>query len=226
MVAVIRTKRGLCVTNCKRKYDSTCITFTSLIQALHSELALSWPDATHGVERVRRKIVCKERAIVIYPNAQSRVLSEPNLYMPVNAERKMWPSSSSKAVSLQLSLGRSIWITETPIYVHVKVDNASTRSVSDIKLELLRRQNTFSQTGLQGSFGLKPVTSTCETVAQVQASQMGWLLPMDPGMEDQATMMLQSPVSSIRVLLSYHHHSQAYTCIHNRGTITRFVVKS
>lgn len=154
-----------------------------------------WPDVIHGVERVRRKIVCKERDIVIYPNAQSRLLSEPNWYMPVNAERRMWPSSPSKAVSLQLSLGRSIWITGTPIYVHVKVQNASTRSVSDIKLELLRRQNTFSQTGLAGSFGLKPVTSTCETVAQVQASHMGWLLPMDSGMEDQATMMLQSPVS-------------------------------
>ncbi|KAI9317402.1 hypothetical protein BX666DRAFT_1877326 [Dichotomocladium elegans] len=161
---------------------------------------------THTFQFLDRPILSLTGAEFVAMFRNDGPLSDGALCQPVRRTQHIWasPSSPTNAVHIDLNLARSLWVTDAPIYVHLELVNTSKDTVSDIKLELLRRQNTFSQTGLEGSFGLRPVTSILETVSEVLASSMGWILPIEPGMNDQAVMTLQSPGSRDRFTACSH----------------------
>ncbi|KAG2227915.1 hypothetical protein INT45_002153 [Circinella minor] len=181
---------------------------------LQTEMTLDCPTppTTNGYavsSRPLQRIIKTDRSIVIYPNVMSRPLSDAKLYMPIDETRHVWQSpilAATCSVELQVMLSRTIWIAGTPIYLGFKIHNMSKQKISSVKLELLRRQNTFSQTGLSGSFGLMPVTSTCEVVARINASSFDWWQPIEQGLSDQVTLAIQSPLIdvsySIRVSIS------------------------
>lgn len=83
----------------------------------------------------------------------------------------------------------------SPIYLSVDTVNSSPGTVTNLKLELLRRQNTFSQTGLMGSFGLMPVTSTCEVVTSMSLADQEWWYPVTTGETDSVILSVQAPAS-------------------------------
>ncbi|KAI8139031.1 hypothetical protein BJV82DRAFT_628776 [Fennellomyces sp. T-0311] len=167
---------------------------------LQAEMTLDSSEA-HGPRPIQRTIKT-ERSLLVYPNAIARPLSDATLYMPIHETRHIWQSPVLKArrsVELQVTLSRTIWIAGTPIYANLKINNQSKQKVSCLKLELLRRQNTFSQTGLSGSFGLMPVTSTCEVVTRVTSSNFDWWQPIEQNMLDQVTLAIQSPANHFSI---------------------------
>ncbi|KAI9488198.1 hypothetical protein BDB00DRAFT_888871 [Zychaea mexicana] len=144
--------------------------------------------------RQTQRTIKADRSVLIYPNAMARPLSDATLYMPIHETRHIWQSPSlaaSCSVELQVMLSRTIWIAGSPIYTSFKISNMARQKISSVNLELLRRQNTFSQTGLTGSFGLMPVTSTCETVARVNAASFDWWQPIEQGVSDEVTLAIQ-----------------------------------
>ncbi|KAI9253488.1 hypothetical protein BDA99DRAFT_519950 [Phascolomyces articulosus] len=175
---------------------------------LQTEMALDCPTlptmggyATSSTRPLQR-IIKTERAIVIYPNVMSSPLSDATLYMPTHETRHIWQSpvlASTCSVELHVLLSRTIWIAGTPMYMGFKIHNMSKQKIANIKLELLRRQNTFSQTGLEGSFGLMPVTSTCEVVTRVDAYSFDWWQPIEQGLSDQITLSIQSPMDHFSI---------------------------
>lgn len=121
----------------------------------------------------------------------------PSLYHPIRERRRIWErvgEATPSYVDLVMSLSRSIWTSGSSLYVSMIMENMSVHKMKDVKLELIKRQNTFSQTGLHKSFDLMPVTSTCELVASTSLLALGWWKPLDPNEEDHVLIPLEIPV--------------------------------
>ncbi|KAI7870647.1 hypothetical protein BDF14DRAFT_1741146 [Spinellus fusiger] len=69
----------------------------------------------------------------------------------------------------------------------------SKQKIHNIKLELLRRQNTFSQMAMSDSFTYMPVTSTCKVIAQSSLANFDWWKAVDEGMRSQVTIAIEVP---------------------------------
>ncbi|KAI9310947.1 hypothetical protein BX666DRAFT_1122105 [Dichotomocladium elegans] len=82
-----------------------------------------------------------------------------------------------------------------PVYVAVRITNHSAHSVSDIVVELLRRQHTFlRRSDEQEGTSLIPLTSSCTVSAHTSAEKsLEWYLPVQPGKSEEATLVLQAP---------------------------------
>lgn len=61
-----------------------------------------------------------------------------------------------------------------------------------MKLELLRKQNTYSTTS-EGEM-IIPLTSCCEIVSHTSLSALGWWQPLKPNTKDHVVMAVEAPV--------------------------------
>lgn len=60
-----------------------------------------------------------------------------------------------------------------------------------MKLELLRKQNTYS-VGKEEI--IIPLTSCCEIISHTSLSKLGWWQPLGPNTKDHVTMTIEAPV--------------------------------
>ncbi|KAI8083177.1 uncharacterized protein BX664DRAFT_388268 [Halteromyces radiatus] len=157
-----------------------------------------------------------DRHLQVYQNVLSLKSTEQMaLYQPICERRRIWERSpvllspiisnanndkdtDSKKnkhsfVDLTMNISRSIWTSGTCLYVTMTMENRSVHKLRDIKLELIKRENTFSQTGLKKSFDLMPVTSTCELIATTSLLNLGWWKPLDPQSDDHVLIPLEIP---------------------------------
>lgn len=129
-------------------------------------------------------IVRLERFIHVYPNATARLA---DVYAPVQEHKEVW-----HAVGVDIQLARSLWMTGAPIYASIKINNDTEHALTDIRMEILRRQNTFAR---ETSGLTVPVTSTCEVIATAATAHAGWWEPLEPHASDTVTLAVQSTVS-------------------------------
>lgn len=61
-----------------------------------------------------------------------------------------------------------------------------------MKLELLRKQNTYSVS--RGEI-IIPLTSCCEIISQTSLSTLGWWQPQEPNTKDHVIMTIEAPVN-------------------------------
>ncbi|ORX46497.1 hypothetical protein DM01DRAFT_312430 [Hesseltinella vesiculosa] len=92
-----------------------------------------------------------------------------------------------------MTLAKIIWISGSLLYVDMAINNTSPRTICDIQLDLIRRQNTFAYIEHSKSFGLLPVTSSCETIASTHVHGQGWWQPVAPHQKDHVTLPLEIP---------------------------------
>ncbi|KAL1936677.1 hypothetical protein VTP01DRAFT_811 [Rhizomucor pusillus] len=156
----------------------------SVIFSLQSEISVVCPE--DGLKRG----IQSHRNIHVYANAYTiQSIADASLYAPICEERSLRRSD----LKFTAALPRAIWMAGSPIYLSVDTVNSSPGTVTNLKLELLRRQNTFSQTGLMGSFGLMPVTSTCEVVTSMSLADQEWWYPVTTGETDSVILSVQAP---------------------------------
>lgn len=162
-----------------------------------SVLHLAYPSSTSISEFERRTVEVK-LPIEVYANAMHRTMADVNLYSAASETCQAWRSITEPQSCLQLnvSMSRTIWMAGTPIYIAIQTINRSQHRLLDIKVELIRRQNTFSAIGQGGSSELVPITSTCKTVAHASAKNLGCWQPIDTGVMDEVTLAVKAPVSS------------------------------
>ncbi|ORY97781.1 hypothetical protein BCR43DRAFT_514150 [Syncephalastrum racemosum] len=129
-------------------------------------------------------IVRLERTIHVYPNATARLA---DVYAPVQEHKEVW-----RTVNVDIQLARSLWMTGAPIYASIKINNGTEEALKDIRMEILRRQNTFSR---ETSGLTVPVTSTCDVVASTTTAHAGWWEPLEPHASDTVTLAVQSTAS-------------------------------
>lgn len=142
------------------------------------------------------KPTLQKQAVTIYSNMVLKSLKDAtDLYTPVVLNNKqIWKTTKEGQVSIEASMPRSVWMSGAPIYVTVKIHNETLNdTVSDIKLELLRKQNTYSINHLDQS--LVPVTSSCEILVTTCLADLGWWKPLEPTSQDQVTLTIDTPVS-------------------------------
>lgn len=60
-----------------------------------------------------------------------------------------------------------------------------------MKLELLRKQNTYSVTREV----IIPLTACCEIISQTSLAALDWWQPLEPDTKDYVTMTVEAPVS-------------------------------
>ncbi|ORZ19013.1 hypothetical protein BCR42DRAFT_391101 [Absidia repens] len=120
-----------------------------------------------------------DRPLHVYQSVQGlkSATDQASLYHAINERRRIWERRRSSRLSTSsnsneasyadiiMNLSRSVWTSGSSIYVNMRMENKSVHKMRDVKLELIKRQNTYWQTGLHKAFDLMPVTSTCETVA-------------------------------------------------------------
>ncbi|KAI9032512.1 hypothetical protein CLU79DRAFT_714832 [Phycomyces nitens] len=163
------------------------------------ELSGSYKDKK-GIIRyyLERKV---ERPIELYSNSSLGTLGDAALYVPVVETRQVWRTASHQdsGVNLSLALSRSLWVAGSPIYAILKTNNDSKQKITNVKLELLRRQNTFSQTGLTGSFEFMPVTSTREVISQRSLADLDWWRPIEESSSSQVTLTVEVPPNQCSV---------------------------
>ncbi|KAL0089224.1 hypothetical protein F4703DRAFT_1973657 [Phycomyces blakesleeanus] len=142
-----------------------------------------------------------ERPIELYSNSSLGTLGDAALYVPVVETRQVWrtPSCQESCVNISLALSRTLWVSGSPIYAVLKTNNESKQKITNVKIELLRRQNTFSQTGLTGSFEFMPVTSTCEVIAQTSLASLDWWRATDESTSNQVTLVVEAPPNQCSV---------------------------
>ncbi|KAI8334791.1 hypothetical protein BC941DRAFT_82502 [Chlamydoabsidia padenii] len=144
-----------------------------------------------------------ERSLQVHQNVRSlKPTDPPFLYHPVRERRRIWErvgAPTPSYVDLVMSLSRSIWTSGSSLYVSMMMENKSVHRMRDVKLELIKRQNTYSQTGLHKSFDLMPVTSTCELVACTSLLALGWWKPLDPNEDDHVLIPLEIPMHEFTI---------------------------
>ncbi|GAN03738.1 hypothetical protein MAM1_0047d03193 [Mucor ambiguus] len=146
------------------------------------------------------KLTLQKQAVTVYSNMVLKSLKDAtDLYTPVILSNKqIWKTTKEGHVSIETSMPRSVWMSGAPIYVTVKIHNEMLcDTVSDIKLELLRKQNTYSISHLDQS--LVPVTSSCETLATTCLADVGWWKPLEPDNQDQVTLTIDTPPNQVTV---------------------------
>lgn len=150
------------------------------------------------------KPTLQKQAVTIYSNMVLKSLKDAtDLYAPVVLSNKqIWNTIKEGHVSIETSMPRSVWMSGAPIYVTVEIRNETlSDTVSDIKLELLRKQNTYSINYLDQS--LVPVTSSCETLVTTCLADVGWWKPLEPASRDQVTLTIDTPASICILMLIY-----------------------
>ncbi|KAL9556351.1 hypothetical protein MBANPS3_001902 [Mucor bainieri] len=146
------------------------------------------------------KPTLQKQAVTIYSNMVLKSLKDAtDLYTPVMLNNKqIWKTTREGHVSIETSMPRSVWMSGAPIYVTVKIYNELlSDTVNDIKLELLRKQNTYSINHLDQS--LVPVTSSCETLVTTCLADLGWWKPLEPSSQDQVTLTIDTPPNQVTV---------------------------
>ncbi|KAL9553054.1 hypothetical protein PS6_004152 [Mucor atramentarius] len=146
------------------------------------------------------KPTLQKQAVTIYSNMVLKSLKDAtDLYTPVVLNNKqIWKTTKEGQVSIEASMPRSVWMSGAPIYVTVKIHNETLNdTVSDIKLELLRKQNTYSINHLDQS--LVPVTSSCEILVTTCLADLGWWKPLEPTSQDQVTLTIDTPSNQVTV---------------------------
>ncbi|KAL0144900.1 hypothetical protein V8B55DRAFT_1456858 [Mucor lusitanicus] len=146
------------------------------------------------------KPILHQQAVTIYSNMVLKSLKDAtDLYTPVMlSNRQIWKTTKEGHVSIETSMPRSLWMSGAPIYVTVTIHNDMlSDTVSDIKLELLRKQNTYSIHHLDES--LVPVTSSCETLVTSCLAELGWWKPLEPASQDQVTLTIDAPPNQVTV---------------------------
>ncbi|KAG2190832.1 hypothetical protein INT46_004074 [Mucor plumbeus] len=146
------------------------------------------------------KPTLQKQAITVYSNMALKSLKDATaLYTPVLLNNKqVWKTTKEGHVSVETSMPRSVWISGAPIYVTVKIQNNTLKdTVNDIKLELLRKQNTYSINNEDQS--LVPVTSSCENIVTISLADLGWWRPLEPASQDQVTLTIDTPSNQVTV---------------------------
>lgn len=143
------------------------------------------------------KPTLQKQAVTVYSNMVLKSLKDAtNLYTPVLLNNKqVWKTTKEGHVSVETSMPRSVWMSGAPIYVTVKIQNNTLKdTVNDIKLELLRKQNTYSINNQNQS--LVPVTSSYENIATTSLADLGLWRPLEPTSQDQVTLTIDTPVNN------------------------------
>ncbi|CAO3598096.1 unnamed protein product [Absidia cylindrospora] len=154
-----------------------------------------------------------DRPLYVYQNVQGLKsgTDQASLYHPINERRRIWERRRSSRLSTSsnnieasyadiiMNLSRSVWTSGSSIYVNMRMENKSGHKMRDVKLELIKRQNTYWQTGIHKTFDLMPVTSTCETVASTSLLNLGWWQPLDHQSTDHVMIPLEIPVNEFTI---------------------------
>ncbi|CEP10882.1 hypothetical protein [Parasitella parasitica] len=151
------------------------------------------------IEWITGKSTLQNQAVIVYSNMVLKSLKDATvLYAPVLLNSKqVWKSTQDGYVSVETSMPRSVWMSGAPIYVTVKIHNETLRdTVNDIKLELLRKQNTYSINNHDQS--LVPITASCEIIVTTSLANLGWWKPLEPTSQDQVTLTIDTPVKSFQ----------------------------
>lgn len=108
--------------------------------------------------------------------------------------RRMWASGSSIFCTLQISNQTEVTVsTNTIVTWDCSFAECNFYQLKDIKLILLRRQNTYSN--CSQSFQLMPVSSLCNVVSSTSISSLGWFDGLRSGMKENVVLELQTMVS-------------------------------
>ncbi|KAG2195822.1 hypothetical protein INT47_010032 [Mucor saturninus] len=143
-------------------------------------------------------VITTKKQVLVYPNVASlKSLKDAiDLYVPIiENDKQVWKSLTS-SVAMDLSLSRIVWMSGAPIYVTVKINNSTTYTICDMKLELLRKQNTYSAS--EGEM-LIPLTSCCEIVSHTSLSTLGWWQPLKPNTKDHVVMTVEAPPNQVTI---------------------------
>ncbi|CAO3689023.1 unnamed protein product [Umbelopsis ramanniana] len=98
---------------------------------------------------------------------------------------------------VQLSLQRRVWASGSSIFCSLQISNQAEITLKDIKLILLRRQNTYSN--CSQSFQLMPVSSLCNVVSSTSISSLGWFDGLGSGMKENVVLELQTMPQHITI---------------------------
>ncbi|KAI8890748.1 hypothetical protein K501DRAFT_308870 [Backusella circina FSU 941] len=160
-------------------------------------------EITHSVsenaEETPSKYVIATRPLTLYANCVSMSLADVHLYSQQSQSIEIWREPSfNTCVSVDSLIPRTIWMAGASIYITLKLQTSSYHSVSDIKLELIRKQNTFPKAAIAENNTL-PLSSTCDVVAQVSLSKMDWWQPLFGEIDEEIIVSLNSPNDQVTI---------------------------
>ncbi|KAI8584541.1 hypothetical protein K450DRAFT_284822 [Umbelopsis ramanniana AG] len=139
-----------------------------------------------------------EEEVIVRANIGNLASREKSLYSHLTENNSIDFSKYGEGnVKLQLSIQRRVWASGSPIFCSLQINNETEVTLKDIKLILLRRQNTYSN--LSQSFQLMPVSSLCDVVSTTSISSLGWFNGLASGVKENVVLELQTMLQHITV---------------------------
>ncbi|CAO3637042.1 unnamed protein product [Cunninghamella blakesleeana] len=108
-------------------------------------------------------------------------------------------SSSSPCADLTINMNRSFWIAGSSLYVTMQIKNHSMNTIQDIRLDLIKRQNTYLSSPLTSGFDLMPISSISETILSTPASSFDWWYIIEPNQHDHVILSLVLPENEFTI---------------------------
>ncbi|KAI9289851.1 hypothetical protein BC943DRAFT_376049 [Umbelopsis sp. AD052] len=139
-----------------------------------------------------------EEEVTVRANIGHLASREKSLYAHITESNSVNFSKCGEGnVKLQLSLQRRVWASGSSIFCSLQINNETEVALKDIKLILLRRQNTYSN--CSQSFQLMPVSSLCDVVSSTSISSLGWFNGLASGIKENVVLELQTMIQDITV---------------------------
>ncbi|KAI9340084.1 hypothetical protein BD770DRAFT_415091 [Pilaira anomala] len=157
--------------------------------------------------KCNEQVFSSTKNVLVYPNVASLKSKDAiDLYVPIFLDnRQVW-----KSVMMDLSLSRMVWMSGAPIYITVKIDNATRYTICDMKLQLLRKQTILNNVAY-------------DVVSHSSLSKLGWWKPLESNTKDNVTMTIDAPLNQVTVrnqkLIDVSYSIQVLICSAQRTDV-------
>ncbi|KAI9476539.1 MAG: hypothetical protein EXX96DRAFT_577506 [Benjaminiella poitrasii] len=194
-----------------QKYSSNKIINVPFVITLPSEMIGTYNDKKASIEyflqselykKTTTKSLITKQTVVVYSNMALKPSNDTlALYRPVIQHNRhiQTRKPNEGLVTVDLSMPRTIWMSGGPIYISLKIqNNTQKKTIRDIKLELLRKQDLFCLTA-KDSKTTKLVSSSSKVISVTSLAKLNWWKPLEPNSANNFILTIEAPTNQVTI---------------------------